>query len=88
MFDNAAGALAVGFTAVSHVKDAASLIPFACHSHHRVQTGGTLYECGVALKAAGASSVQAFVAHGVFPKEAWKRFAKVIQSLAIEEKGL
>ncbi|CAN0427646.1 unnamed protein product, partial [Scytosiphon promiscuus] len=41
-----------------------------------VQTGGTLYECGLALKAAGASSVQAFVAHGVFPKEAWKRFAK------------
>eukprot|EP00752_Nemacystus_decipiens_P018353 g16464.t1 len=41
-----------------------------------VQTGGTLYECGVALKAGGASSVQAFVAHGVFPKEAWKRFAK------------
>ncbi|CAM9564493.1 unnamed protein product [Pylaiella littoralis] len=41
-----------------------------------VQTGGTLYECGVALKAAGAGSVQAFVAHGVFPKEAWKRFAK------------
>ncbi|CAM9823544.1 unnamed protein product, partial [Sphacelaria rigidula] len=41
-----------------------------------VQTGGTLYECGVALKAAGANAVQAFVAHGVFPKEAWKRFAK------------
>ncbi|CAM9731253.1 unnamed protein product [Ectocarpus sp. 13 AM-2016] len=41
-----------------------------------VQTGGTLYECGLALKAGGANSVQAFVAHGVFPKEAWKRFAK------------
>ena len=39
------------------------------------QTGGTLYECGVALKELGASSVSAFVAHGVFPREAWKRFA-------------
>ncbi|CAM9366047.1 unnamed protein product [Choristocarpus tenellus] len=41
-----------------------------------VQTGGTLYECGVALKEAGAATVHAFVAHGVFPKKAWKRFAK------------
>lgn len=29
-----------------------------------VQTGGTLFECGVALKNAGALSVSAFVAHG------------------------
>jgi phosphoribosylpyrophosphate synthetase len=41
-----------------------------------VQTGGTLYECGVALKERGALSVAAFVAHGVFPAEAWKRFAR------------
>jgi ribose-phosphate pyrophosphokinase len=41
-----------------------------------VQTGGTLYECGEALKQKGAASVSAFVAHGVFPSEAWKRFAK------------
>mmetsp|Transcript_4152 Transcript_4152/g.6335 ORF Transcript_4152/g.6335 Transcript_4152/m.6335 type:complete len:366 (-) Transcript_4152:8-1105(-) len=41
-----------------------------------VQTGGTLYECGVALKERGALSVSAFVAHGVFPREAWKRFMK------------
>ena len=41
-----------------------------------VQTGGTLYECGLALKARGAKSVSAFVAHGVFPEEAWRRFAK------------
>lgn len=41
-----------------------------------VQTGGTLYECGVALDRLGAASVSAFVAHGVFPKEAWKRFAR------------
>lgn len=41
-----------------------------------VQTGGTLYECGVALQKAGASSVSCFVAHGVFPKESWKRFMR------------
>ncbi|KAG5178318.1 phosphoribosyltransferase-like protein [Tribonema minus] len=41
-----------------------------------VQTGGTLYECGAALKERGALSVCAFVAHGVFPSEAWKRFAR------------
>jgi len=41
-----------------------------------VQTGGTLYECGVALLKSGASSVSCFVAHGVFPSESWKRFMK------------
>eukprot|EP01041_Mallomonas_annulata_P005677 gene5677-11457_t len=41
-----------------------------------VQTGGTLFECGVALQAAGATAVSCFVAHGVFPKESWKRFMK------------
>ena len=41
-----------------------------------VQTGGTLYECGVALQAAGALEVSCFVAHGVFPNESWKRFMK------------
>jgi ribose-phosphate pyrophosphokinase len=41
-----------------------------------VQTGGTLYECGAKLLDLGAASVSAFVAHGVFPKEAWKRFAR------------
>eukprot|EP00607_Mallomonas_marina_P007918 CAMPEP_0182424404 /NCGR_PEP_ID=MMETSP1167-20130531/10626_1 /TAXON_ID=2988 /ORGANISM="Mallomonas Sp, Strain CCMP3275" /LENGTH=331 /DNA_ID=CAMNT_0024604211 /DNA_START=82 /DNA_END=1074 /DNA_ORIENTATION=- len=39
-----------------------------------VQTGGTLFECGMALKAVGAKSVSAYVAHGVFPNESWKRF--------------
>eukprot|EP00605_Chrysophyceae_sp_TOSAG23-4_P002307 GSChrysophyteH1.ASY1.ANO1.2553.1 assembled CDS len=39
-----------------------------------VQTGGTLYECAVALKSAGATEVSAFVAHAVFPKQSWKRF--------------
>ena len=29
-----------------------------------VQTGGTLYECGLALAKAGATSVSAFAAHG------------------------
>ena len=41
-----------------------------------VQTGGTLYECGAKLLDLGAASVSAFVAHGVFPREAWKRFAR------------
>ena len=41
-----------------------------------VQTGGTLFECGVALKNAGALEVNAFVAHGVFPNDSWKSFLK------------
>jgi phosphoribosylpyrophosphate synthetase len=41
-----------------------------------VQTGGTLHECAVALKAAGAVDVNAFVAHAVFPNRSWKRFCK------------
>ena len=41
-----------------------------------VQTGGTLYECGIALKNAGAASINCFVAHGVFPKESWRRFMR------------
>lgn len=41
-----------------------------------VQTGGTLYECAIALKKAGALSSSCFVAHGVFPKESWKKFLK------------
>jgi phosphoribosylpyrophosphate synthetase len=39
-----------------------------------VQTGGTLYECAVALKLHGALSVNAFVAHAVFPNHCWKAF--------------
>jgi len=41
-----------------------------------VQTGGTLYECGKALRARGAKTVSAFVAHGVFPRNAWTKFAQ------------
>lgn len=41
-----------------------------------VQTGGTLYETGKVLKDAGALTVNAFVTHGVFPNESWKRFNK------------
>jgi ribose-phosphate pyrophosphokinase len=41
-----------------------------------VQTGGTLFECGVALKHAGAIEVSAFVAHAVFPNTSWNRFLK------------
>lgn len=41
-----------------------------------VQTGGTLYECGLALKAANACEVSCFVSHAVFPNESWKLFSK------------
>lgn len=41
-----------------------------------VQTGGTLYETGKVLQEAGASSVNSFVTHGVFPNQSWKRFNK------------
>jgi len=40
-----------------------------------VQTGGTLIECGKAIKAAGALSVSAFVTHAVFPS-GWDRFSR------------
>ncbi|GAB5367787.1 hypothetical protein AAMO2058_001261200 [Amorphochlora amoebiformis] len=39
-----------------------------------VQSGGTLTECGKVLKAQGALSVSAFVTHGIFPKDSYKRF--------------
>jgi hypothetical protein len=38
------------------------------------QTGGTLYEAGLQLKRHGALEVYAYVTHGVFPGESWKRF--------------
>ena len=41
-----------------------------------VQTGGTLYESGKVLKEAGAATVSAFVTHGVFPNQSWRRFNK------------
>jgi phosphoribosylpyrophosphate synthetase len=39
-----------------------------------VQSGGTLIECGKLLKSLGAAHVSAYVTHGVFPKESYKRF--------------
>lgn len=39
-----------------------------------IQTGGTLIECREALMRKGAKSVSVFATHGVFPREAWKRF--------------
>eukprot|EP00286_Rhodomonas_abbreviata_P029191 CAMPEP_0181297700 /NCGR_PEP_ID=MMETSP1101-20121128/5385_1 /TAXON_ID=46948 /ORGANISM="Rhodomonas abbreviata, Strain Caron Lab Isolate" /LENGTH=335 /DNA_ID=CAMNT_0023402665 /DNA_START=34 /DNA_END=1037 /DNA_ORIENTATION=- len=39
-----------------------------------IQSGGTLIECGKALMALGAKTVSAFCPHGVFPKEAHKKF--------------
>jgi len=40
------------------------------------QTGSTLYQCGMALKAAGATSVSAFVVHAVFPNDSWRPFLR------------
>lgn len=39
-----------------------------------VQSGGTLLACKDALLASGAASVSAYATHGVFPKDAWKKF--------------
>jgi phosphoribosylpyrophosphate synthetase len=41
-----------------------------------VQTGGTLYECAQALRAAGAIDTYAYAAHGVFPLGRWKDFSR------------
>ncbi len=37
-------------------------------------SGGTLLECRRALRDNGARAVSAYVTHGVFPQEAWRRF--------------
>lgn len=39
-----------------------------------VMTGGTLLECRQALFKAGAAAVSAYVTHGVFPDESWRKF--------------
>ncbi|PRW50864.1 ribose-phosphate pyrophosphokinase isoform C [Chlorella sorokiniana] len=39
-----------------------------------VQSGGTLIECQKLLATQGAAHVSAYVTHGVFPKESWRRF--------------
>ena len=39
-----------------------------------VQSGGTLLECAQALLNEGATKVSAFVGHGIFPRESWKKF--------------
>ena len=39
-----------------------------------VQSGGTLIECQKLLARLGAAKVSAYVTHGVFPKQSWKRF--------------
>jgi phosphoribosylpyrophosphate synthetase len=41
-----------------------------------VQSGGTLYECAMALKAKGARNIYAFATHAVFPNDSWKAFSK------------
>ncbi|CAF1223003.1 unnamed protein product [Adineta ricciae] len=39
-----------------------------------VQSGNTLIECAQALLQHGATHVSAFVGHGIFPNESWKKF--------------
>uniref|UniRef100_A0A383W0Y5 ribose-phosphate diphosphokinase n=1 Tax=Tetradesmus obliquus TaxID=3088 RepID=A0A383W0Y5_TETOB len=39
-----------------------------------VQSGGTLIECHALLSSLGAKHVSAYVTHGVFPRESWKKF--------------
>ena len=36
--------------------------------------GSTVFQCGMACKAAGAASVSAFLAHAVFPNQSWRSF--------------
>ena len=49
-----------------------------------VQTGGTLYECALALKRKGATKVSAFAAHAVFPNQAWKHFCRKLNGAKAE----
>lgn len=39
-----------------------------------VQSGGTLIECQKVLAKHGATKISAYVTHGIFPNESWKRF--------------
>jgi len=39
-----------------------------------VMTGGTLLECRKAIAARGAASVSAYVTHGIFPDQSWRKF--------------
>ncbi|CAE7700220.1 unnamed protein product, partial [Symbiodinium microadriaticum] len=41
-----------------------------------VQTGGTIYEAGKVIKRMGAQEVSAYVTHGVFPGDSWRRFVE------------
>jgi phosphoribosylpyrophosphate synthetase len=41
-----------------------------------VRSGGTLFQCALALKEAGAVSVSAFCSHAGFKEESWQRFAQ------------
>lgn len=41
-----------------------------------MQTGGTLHECRLGLKAAGAKNISASVVHAVFPNRSFLEFAE------------
>jgi phosphoribosylpyrophosphate synthetase len=42
-----------------------------------VRNGDTLLNCGKEIKHYGASTVSAYVTHGVFPEESWKKFYSI-----------
>eukprot|EP01138_Halocafeteria_seosinensis_P002980 gb/GECG01003044.1/.p1 GENE.gb/GECG01003044.1/~~gb/GECG01003044.1/.p1 ORF type:complete len:718 (+),score=59.89 gb/GECG01003044.1/:1-2154(+) len=39
-----------------------------------IQTGGTLLQCARALTTRGATKISAYVTHGVFPNQSWRKF--------------
>lgn len=39
-----------------------------------VKSGGTLIECAQVLRAAGAAKISAYVTHGVFPEQSYRKF--------------
>ena len=45
-----------------------------------VQSGGTLLRCAEALRAKDAAAVSAYVSHGVFPNESWRKFLPAVSS--------
>ena len=47
-----------------------------------VQTGNTIYEAGKVLRKMGAIEVSAYVTHGVFPGDSWKRFVETDDDVA------
>ena len=52
-----------------------------------VQSGSTLIECQKKLAALGAGKVSAFVTHGVFPNQSWRKFQRPPDSEGVAADG-